>query len=359
MMSVQQYSIQGDQIATYFALIFSYVLGGILLIAGTSKLRSEATTKAAAESLGMLRLAGPISRALPAVEIVLGTALVLGIASPPIVDAVLVLFLSFGIVVGRAVAVGSTGACACFGSSSRSEIGASLALRCTLFAVMAAVVAAFPIDGARDAVIRWISSASGMALDSLTLGIYTVSFILLVDISSKQNGGGARSLPSATDAIRIGAKLPNFVLPDTFGIPRILHDIMADGPKLIIFVNAGCRKCKQLLTSDAFRQASAIYPIILIRPGSAESSTTLDLLGVTMVLLLEDSELLKCLRIRSTPTGLHLSAASEILAKPMVGPGPIRTFLLHLAGAVPVYETLYTQDEEPGERPADSVTWTA
>jgi uncharacterized membrane protein YphA (DoxX/SURF4 family) len=102
------------------ALIASIALGFAFLLAGGSKLAAGHAWPAQARGLGAPAFAIPI---LPWLELAVGAALVVGIATPvPAILAVLLLVAFTALIVVR-LAEGEHPPCACFGAWSATPIG--------------------------------------------------------------------------------------------------------------------------------------------------------------------------------------------------------------------------------------------
>ena len=101
------------------------VLAGIFLWAAVAKVAARTATVASFRGLG-LPVPGALATGVPALEVALAAGLV--VAPAVAAYAALALLLAFSIVVGRAVAGGSTVGCACFGGGAQDRPVSVLAL---------------------------------------------------------------------------------------------------------------------------------------------------------------------------------------------------------------------------------------
>lgn len=94
------------------------VLAAVFAWAGVAKLTARPATISSFRGLG-LPAPAPLATAVPAVEALLAVGLV--VAPAPVSFAALAVLLGFSIVIGRAVARGSTVGCACFGAGAEDR----------------------------------------------------------------------------------------------------------------------------------------------------------------------------------------------------------------------------------------------
>jgi uncharacterized membrane protein YphA (DoxX/SURF4 family) len=113
-------------------------IGLVLLAAGIAK-RAQPDWLDQASALGVTR---SIARWVPWTELVLGAALITGVAYPLSPVAAAVLCAAFTAVVVRAVAAGKHQVCACFGNWSARPVGATTVMRNVVLTVLAVAGAA-------------------------------------------------------------------------------------------------------------------------------------------------------------------------------------------------------------------------
>ena len=124
-------------------LLLRLVLGGLLLLAGVTKLADRSSVYEAVLDYEVLpnRLARPFAMLLPWLEITLGTLLLLGLGTTAAAALATPLFLGFALAIGVNLARGRHFDCHCFGSVQSERIGWPAFLR-SLALVLAALVVA-------------------------------------------------------------------------------------------------------------------------------------------------------------------------------------------------------------------------
>jgi len=124
-------------------LLLRLVLGGVLLLAGISKLRDRAAFRAAVAEYDVLprELEHPFAMLLPWAEAVLGVLLLLGLGTVAVASLAVPLFAAFGIAIGVNLARGRHFDCHCFGAAQQDEIGSTAFLRSLILAFAALTVA--------------------------------------------------------------------------------------------------------------------------------------------------------------------------------------------------------------------------
>ncbi len=124
-------------------LLLRLVLGGLLLLAGVTKLRDRAAFREAVADYDVLlgSLERPFAAVVPGAETLLGLLLLLGLGTRVAALLAAPLFLSFAIAIGVNVWRGRSFDCHCFGSAQREGIGPVALLRSTALVLASLVVA--------------------------------------------------------------------------------------------------------------------------------------------------------------------------------------------------------------------------
>ena len=137
-------------------LLLRLSLGGLLVLAGLSKLADRAGFRQAVADYQLLpaALERPFATALPWIETELGALLLLGLATTAVAALAAPLFLCFALAIAINLARGRSFDCHCFGSVQSDPIGWAALLRSTALVLAALVVAvgASPF-GALDAAL--------------------------------------------------------------------------------------------------------------------------------------------------------------------------------------------------------------
>lgn len=125
-------------------LLLRLVLGGLLLIAGASKLTDRPAFYEAVADYDVLpsALARPFAFVMPLLEVTLGVLLLLGLFTVPAAALALPLFGSFSVAIGLNMLRGRHFDCHCFGSTTGDRVGWPAFLRTLLLAGTALYVAA-------------------------------------------------------------------------------------------------------------------------------------------------------------------------------------------------------------------------
>lgn len=117
--------------------VAAVAVGAAFVLAGAAKVARPSWTVEAA-ALGVPRwLALPV----PAVELLVGAGLAVGVARRPLAWVAVAMLVAFSAVIARTLAQGHRPACACFGAWSSRPIGASSLARNALLAALAVVAA--------------------------------------------------------------------------------------------------------------------------------------------------------------------------------------------------------------------------
>jgi uncharacterized membrane protein YphA (DoxX/SURF4 family) len=124
-------------------LLLRLVLGGLLLLAGVTKLVDRASFRQAVAEYGVLpeRLEWPFAALLPWMETAVGVLLLVGLGGAVAAWLAVPIFLSFGVAIGVNLWRGRHFDCHCFGSVHSEEIGWLPLLRSAALVLTALVVA--------------------------------------------------------------------------------------------------------------------------------------------------------------------------------------------------------------------------
>lgn len=134
---------------TVFTLIFLLVrcsLGGIILVAGISKLSDIASFVKAVEAYNILPtpLARAFGRILPYLEFIVGLFLFVGLGTNIAVIIAILLFTSFAIAIGINLLRNNNLDCNCFGKRHSEKISWATFARSVLLAILAFLLIFFP-----------------------------------------------------------------------------------------------------------------------------------------------------------------------------------------------------------------------
>jgi uncharacterized membrane protein YphA (DoxX/SURF4 family) len=156
----------------FAAVAFRFVLGTVFALAGLAKLPRRAQFEDAVRGYRLVpdRLASPIARWLPVVEVAAGTLLLLGLGTAPVAGLLGVFLVVFTGAVAINLARGRAIDCGCYGAGPARTIGWPTLVRNLGLLAMAVVVAAeAPAAFALDAMLglgsrHGVSSANAVGL---------------------------------------------------------------------------------------------------------------------------------------------------------------------------------------------------
>lgn len=124
-------------------LLLRLVLGGMLLLAGVTKLAERTSVREAIDAYDVVpaALARPFAAVLPWLETMLGVLLLLGLGTTIAAALAAPLFLSFALAIGLNLRRGRSFDCHCFGSVQSERIGGPVLLRSVALVLVAIIVA--------------------------------------------------------------------------------------------------------------------------------------------------------------------------------------------------------------------------
>jgi uncharacterized membrane protein YphA (DoxX/SURF4 family) len=156
-------------------LLVRLCLGGILLVAGASKLADRAGFVQGVLDFGLLppSLARLYGWCLPFLELATAGLLIAGIAVPAAAALAVLLLTSFVIAVAVALMRGQRLACHCFGAASGSRVGR--------YTLTRSVVLLGTAGALLLATVRSRSPDAPAALDQLVLAVATAALVVLAD----------------------------------------------------------------------------------------------------------------------------------------------------------------------------------
>jgi len=160
-------------------LLLRLVLGGLLLLAGVSKLADRAAFRGAVAEYKVLpsQLEATFAIVLPWLETALGVLLLLGLGTTVAAALAAPLFLSFGIAIGVNLARDRHFNCHCFGAVQRDPIGWPALLRSIVLVLATLVVA---VGASRFGALEFALFGSG---DDLPPAIEVVPVVFLAAVA--------------------------------------------------------------------------------------------------------------------------------------------------------------------------------
>jgi uncharacterized membrane protein YphA (DoxX/SURF4 family) len=182
----------------FAAVAFRFVLGTVFALAGLAKLPRRAQFEDAVRGYRLVpdRLAPPIARWLPVLELAAGALLLLGLATAPVaalLGAVLVVFtgaVAINLARGRAID------CGCYGAGPARTIGWSTLVRNLGLLAMAVVVTAVaPAAFALDSVLG-LGSRHGVSSQD-AVGLLVAATVAVLSFSFAREALDLRALTTS------------------------------------------------------------------------------------------------------------------------------------------------------------------
>jgi hypothetical protein len=217
-------------------------LAAVLTIAAVGKLLHPTAFHRGLADFGVPdTLIGPLSRAIPAVELVLAAALIPAATARAAAIAAAALLLVFSAAMARLIARGEQPDCACFGAIAGERVGpTTLARNGALVGVAVAVAIGTPHESA----VAWLAGAeaSTVAIAGLAL-VVALEALLLVQLF-RQGGRLLNRVDALEQRTRTGPAVGD-------PMPEILEPLPL--PATLLFTDAGCAHCGGLVDAVADR----------------------------------------------------------------------------------------------------------
>jgi thiol-disulfide isomerase/thioredoxin len=330
------------------------VLAAAFFASGAAKIADRAGTNEAAVAFGLPAwLAPPVASALPAVELLVGVALV------PASSAALAGWAAFGLLAAFSGAVtislarGRRPECHCFGQLTTAPIGWRTLARNAMLAGLAAfiAVAGWPAGGTSLGGVGSSRAATAVAIAALAVALAAVTALTVAvmarygkvlrqldQFTARPGAPLAHAGTAGVDGHRHdhgppaglppGSPAPEFSVPGTDGRPVTLAGLRAAGhPVLLVFGDPGCGPCRSLLPDLTSWQAEHAerFTAALISRGSMDANVAearehrLTNLGVQ-----NDQEIAVAYAYAGTPSAVAVSADGRIASQVAAGPDGVR-----------------------------------
>jgi methylamine dehydrogenase accessory protein MauD len=340
-------------------LIVRVVLAAIFGVAGLAKMADRSSARQALAGFGVpARMAAPLGRLLPLVELAVAAALIPLASAWFGAVAALGLLLVFTAAIGINLALGRTPACRCFGQLHPTPVGWGTLGRNGLLAASAGLV----VWGGRETAglsgpswsvgleqvqLAWLAvaliGAAALAAESwFLLQLFRQQGRLLVRIDSLEKQLAGRrtgkplDAPPAAPGLPNGSVAPLFQLPSLKSEPLHLDRLRAAGrPVLLVFTDPGCGACAELWPDIARWQREPDFPleIALLSRGNRQANRKMAAEnGLKNILLQKEDEVARAYQVIGTPTGV-LVGPDGLIASPLAeGADAIRALAARAAG---------------------------
>jgi len=337
-------------------LLARLLLAAVFLVAAIAKLRDPAGSRKAVGDFGMpAALASPFAFMLPFAEIAVAVALVPTASAWYGAAGALVLMAVFTAAIIVNLLLGRRPDCHCFGELTNSAIGWPTVARNVAIGAVAVFIAAQGTGGSGSSAVAWLDDlnvAEGVALVNglIALAIAGGAFWLLSGLMG-QNGrlllrlddleaalthqpatpslAATATLPAA--GLPVGAKAPDFRLPDLHGGAVTLEGLVAAAkPLVLLFTDPACGPCTALMpeASRWQRELAATMTLAFVSRGKpADNRAKATEFSVTNVLLQDDREVAEAYLSQGTPSAVLIAADGSIASPLALGADAIRSLI--------------------------------
>jgi len=321
-------------LAVSFSQLF---LAAVFAVAGFAKLSDRASSRKAIDAFHVpRRLATPAAVAVPMVELGVSAALIAAPTARAGASAAVALLTIFSAAIVRALRLGSTPDCNCFGGLTQTQVGRGTLIRNAGLAAAAVLVIA---GGRSVGALHWLSLAAAAdrplfaVLVSALAGLGWFCWVLL-----RQNGRLLRRLDGyagpvtpgkgGSTSLAAGAPAPDFDGHDLSGEPVSLASLLAPGlPAALFFTDPGCGACELVLAAVAEAQGRRADQLTL----AVLSAGSIDRIkrkaaefGLDRVVPLDDDALLDAYGIQGFPAFVEIDPDGSVAAGPALGADPVR-----------------------------------
>jgi methylamine dehydrogenase accessory protein MauD len=328
------------------------VLATVLLVAGVSKLADPAGSRAAMDEFGVPARVSPLlGRLVPLLEIMTAAGLVSAAASWAAVGSV-ALLLGFSAAIAANLARGRHPQCHCFGQLHSAPAGVSALLRNGFLIGVAVFIWVWGVGDMPAP--AWEELADLTALEVCVALITATALVILIVrpslfsnalrrhpwVATRLDPLELRLRRSVFDyrtrrararigrGLDIGSAAPPFSLSDLSGRRMSLDALLtAHKPVLMLFIDAFCSNCDQLLPeiADWHSRYERSVTIVLISQGTAaRNRAKVAAHDVGAVLLQEDREVLEAYRVFGTPGAVLVDSDGKISSGAAWGAEEIR-----------------------------------
>ena len=287
-----------------------WFVAAVFIVAGVGKLLDRPGSERSLVDFGVsLRLAGWAALALPAAELAVAAALLIGDSARWGAVASLLLLGAFIAGVIRALTRGVTPDCHCFGQLHSAPAGQSTILRNLVLAVPATVVA---VGGPGDA-LTGLDSAQ-----SVLIGLGALAFALAIAVIILVRVNQVLRRMIAPEPLQVGTQAPDLRLETEAGEDIRLVDILADDrPTVLVFVAPECGPCQALMPQLARWQRSLAERLELVVISSSDEP----IVGSEVPVTVRDPRAAApvAYRVLGTPAAVLADSAGQIASAPATG----------------------------------------
>jgi len=333
-------------------------LASVFLVAGVAKLLDKKGFYQSLIDFGVPRsLAQVLRTSLPALELTVGIALLAPSTGSAASFVALALITLFTAVITRALVLGQSPPCRCFGELTRAPIGKSTLARNTFFLALAAFVSIHGLYYPEQSVpnlFKGIRPLTGLIMSAAVSAVLFgsgIAFLLLqvlrqqgrvllqleaVEAAVLRGEVPSSAVPAtltqpSTPQLQIGSVAPTFRGVDINGTAVDLQELLASNkPILLFFAHPRCGPCEAMAPEIAAWQHThgSILQMIVISQGSSdENRERFTQYGSMTVILQSTQEAADAYHVYGTPSAVLIRADGTIGSNVASGAEAIRRLL--------------------------------
>ncbi len=305
------------------------LLALVFAAAAITKLRDPSGLAGTFRDFGVpMRLARVGSVALPPVELILATGLMLVPTERVAAIGSGILLLTFIAGIVNALSQGRAPDCGCFGALKPAPVGRTTIVRNALL-VLVSVFAA--VSGPGPSVDQWVAARTPLQLLlSLMLLVGVVAAIIYWPSSTAVELDPA-PVTTGSERVAIGQQAPPFTLRDSAGEQRTLESLSDRGlPLVLVFGSSTCGGCVNLFPHLGRwrRVLSENLNLALIVTGDDEAVRQISHdHGLPEVLADPAGDVFRAYGLHASPSAVALTASGTVANGPAIGQDAIEDLI--------------------------------
>jgi hypothetical protein len=308
------------------------LLAAVLLVSGVAKVADRQATEDAFTALRVPVVPPALgARVLPYAEIALAVLLIV-LPAPLLAAAAalaLLLFLTYWLLIARALTFDPRPTCACFGRLGGHRMTPATLVRNTILVALAVVALVSAVRGGD--VLEGMAGLS--STDLAWLAVLVVAMVLTGLVA--RTDGAAPGLPEGPDDEYLRLPIPYGVVEDADGRRHTLLELAATRARLLVMLSPGCGPCGRIAArigewSRALDGVVAVHPVydVPVR-GLPELDHSRE-----STLHQPDSNVSRVLGSASTPCAVLLGADGLLAGGPVGGEIPITELVEELLAEI-------------------------
>jgi peroxiredoxin/uncharacterized membrane protein len=316
-----------------------FFLASVLIVAGLAKLLDWESFQQSLGEFGLPQLATrSLSRALPALEVVVGAALLVPATAQAAAAAATLLLTTFCIVIATNLARRKAIRCGCFGSVSAQPISIGTLVRTGSLALAAGVAGWLEAVNGPIGGLGWLARFEGTELVavtvSLVLGLAVVALAWMLVYLLKEYGlllGIEDEDQPARRGLPLSSPAPDFRLPTPTGEWASLFELRGRGlPVALLFTDPICGHCSPLYPDVGRwqRELAGRFTVVMVSSGTAEETAKLTREhGISPILLQDGRSVSSLYETGGVPSAVIVSPEGAIDSLVALGTDPVRDLM--------------------------------